>query len=275
MTATDVRIRRLESGWHQHTPDGDNISTDAARAVAAAYDELARANGWRALVDEALGLHMVDSGLGSPYTNQTHAARPLDAAGWARAASVIADFYGGGEGGPFILFSAWPTADLSPYGLQLGGHPPFMVRPALLEAPLVRGIRVVRVTTLSELRDAERVLIEGYPVPELQPWHAGVWLREDTLGTGWNFFVAYAGDEPVATAASWAGAGVTCVELVATQPGHRGRGIGGAVTAAASVVAPGQAAALVSSDLGRPVYERLGYLPVLRHTVWLGSRPPM
>jgi hypothetical protein len=33
-------------------------------------------------------------------------------------------FYSARPGGPFIVFSPWPTDDLRPYGFELVGHPP-------------------------------------------------------------------------------------------------------------------------------------------------------
>jgi hypothetical protein len=38
---------------------------------------------------------------------------------------------------------------------------------------------------------------------------------------------------------------------------------------AATTCDPARPAVLIASDDGRPVYERLGYLPVERWTVWL------
>jgi hypothetical protein len=40
------------------------------------------------------------------------------------------------------------------------------------------------------------------------------------------------------------------------------------VTWAATVAAPALPAVLLASDPGRPVYERMGYLPLLRATMW-------
>jgi len=48
--------------------------------------------------------------------------------------------------------------------------------------------------------------------------------------------------------------------MISARPEVRGRGVGRAVTAAATVVAPDRPAMLISSDDGRPVYERLGYV---------------
>jgi hypothetical protein len=59
------------------------------------------------------------------------------------------------------------------------------------------------------------------------------------------------------------------VEFVAVLPDARGKGAGAAVTAAATTAFDGQPAALIASDDGQPVYERLGYLRLERWTVWL------
>jgi hypothetical protein len=81
--------------------------------------------------------------------------------------------------------------------------------------------------------------------------------------------VAYDGDVPLATAAAHSAAGITLVESVAAMPAARGRRLGGAVTAAATIAVAGQSAVLIASDDGQPVYERLGYHRLERWTVWL------
>ena len=80
------------------------------------------------------------------------------------------------------------------------------------------------------------------------------------------------GDEPIGTAGAWVSPAITLIELVSTRPECRGRGYGAALTAAATVVAPDQPAMLIASDDGRGVYDGLGYLPLQRHTLWLGLR---
>ena len=52
----------------------------------------------------------------------------------------------------------------------------------------------------------------------------------------------------------------------------RGRGYGAAITAATIGVDPSKPATLIASDLGRAVYERLGFVAILRVTYWLGLR---
>lgn len=76
----------------------------------------------------------------------------------------------------------------------------------------------------------------------------------------------------MATAAAYLGPEVTAVELVSTRPEARGRGIGAAMTMAAARVEPDRPALLIASDDGRGVYRRLGFVPLLRYTLWLGTR---
>ena len=123
----------------------------------------------------------------------------------------------------------------------------------------------------AELVDAERVLVDGYPMPELQPFVPGCLYAPPMLETATRIVVAYDGATPVATAAAHSAHGVTLVEGVAVLPAARGQGAGAAVTAAATTAFPDQPAVLLASDDGQPVYERLGYLRLERWTVWLRS----
>jgi ribosomal protein S18 acetylase RimI-like enzyme len=80
-------------------------------------------------------------------------------------------------------------------------------------------------------------------------------------------WIAFLDGVPVAAAALFDGAGVAGIYNVSTVPEARGRGIGRAVTAAALAegVARGRrTAALGASDLGYPVYRRLGFHDVSR-----------
>ncbi len=147
-----------------------------------------------------------------------------------------------------------------------------MFRPAGGSPPTAEGLRIERATDAAVLDDFERTLIEAYPVPEVQPWRRGVILAPPVLDTPWQLFVGYVDDAPVATAGAYVGADVTIVELVSTRRDFRGRGIGAAITAAATFAQPQQPAMLISSDDGRGVYGALGYLPLQRYTLWIGHR---
>ena len=264
----------LEDGRRAATPDGDNLVLDYARAEADAFGAMTAAKGGRRLDDEDAGLHLRDMAVGSPFGNVAALTR---AVGETESADVVArlrGFYGEVPGGPFLVFSPWPTGDWTEHGMILVGHPPLMFRPAgpATTTTTAPGLRVVEAGDEDVLADFERTLIEAYPAPEMQPWERGAMFAPAVLDSAWRLFVGYEGDEPVATAGAWVSPAVTLVELVSTRPECRGKGYGAALTAAASVVAPDQPAMLIASDDGRGVYDRLGYLPLQRHTLWLGLR---
>ena len=265
-------VAQLESGWLDSTPDGDNIVTDMARAQADAYHALAVASGHPTMVDPQLGLSMSDSRSASPFGNVAVLGRPLTADGTRSAAAAMHEFYGASTGGPFIVFSAWPMLGADIDGLTLVGHPPLMVHRKPAADGVRPGIDVREVGSTDELTDFEQALIEGYPAAELLPWRAGCFLGPSALACGWRFFVGYDDGAPVATAASFATSTVNLIEMVAVKEATRGKGLGATVTAAASRTDLNLPAVLISSDLGRPVYARLGFDSIVRFNCWIGQR---
>ena len=138
---------------------------------------------------------------------------------------------------------------------------------AAARSPTRTGVEVREVTDAETLAVAERVLIEGYPMP-------GAAARQRARapgcstgppGSGWG---TSTGSPPRSPRAHQA-AGATLVEYVAALPAARGRGAGAAVTWAATLADPDAPAVLVASDDGRPTYERMGYLAIERWTAWL------
>jgi hypothetical protein len=171
---------------------------------------------------------------------------------------------------PYLLLSPWPTADLQEHGLVLIGHPPLMVRFPAPPTPLRRWSGEVReIRDPAELTVAERVLVEGYPMPELDPLNPGDLLGPTLLQTATRLWIAWLDGAPVAMAAAHSAAGVTLVEYVASLPAARGRGAGAAVTWAATLADPDRPAVLIASDDGRSVYSRMGFLAVERWSAWL------
>lgn len=165
----------------------------------------------------------------------------------------------------WTLLSLSPVVDLRPAGLGLLGHPPLMWRPAGGAVPQVLdGLTIERVVTEQHLADFERTLVEGFPLP------AGGTITDPRLLDGaLTAWVGYIDGEPVATAGSHSAHGLTEVEWVSTRTTHRGRGIGAAMTHTAATADPTIPSILIATDDGQPVYRRLGYVPLLRLTMWL------
>ena len=174
---------------------------------------------------------------------------------------------------PYFLVSPFPTPDLRPHGLELIGHPPLMVRfPVPSDRsgrPLPAGVELHEVTDADGLAVAERVLVEGYPMQDLQPLVRGSVLGEPLLAHRTRVWVASVDGEPAAVACAHLHARATLVEYVAALPAARGRGAGAAVTWAATTADPDLPAMLVASDDGRPLYAAMGFVAIERWTAWL------
>jgi hypothetical protein len=262
----------LEDGHRATTPDGDNLVLDHIRAEAAAYAALATSAGGRVHHAPDLQLRCADLGVATPFGAGAFLEGPVPDVALDRTIDHLHDFFGGTKGGPFLLFAPWPIADLTGRGFARIGHPPLMFRPAGGVAPLVDDLRIVEVRDEGGLADFERTLIDAYPAPEMQPWRRGSFLHPEVLATDWRLFVGYRDDQPVATAAAYVTESITLIEMVAVRSEARGGGVGAAITAAATLTEPDRPAMLIASDLGRPTYDRLGYLRLTRYSVWLGRR---
>jgi GNAT superfamily N-acetyltransferase len=81
-------------------------------------------------------------------------------------------------------------------------------------------------------------------------------------------YVGYAGGDPVVSGLGWRTGRTIGVYSIATIPSARRRGYGAAMTA--RVVSDGlvtgcDVAALQASDMGRPIYQRMGFRTVVRY----------
>jgi GNAT superfamily N-acetyltransferase len=133
-------------------------------------------------------------------------------------------------------------------------------------------LRIVEVADAATLADVERVLIDGFPLPELQPVRAGSLFDERVLGGPLRLWVGYLDDRPVTTAGALADEVLNGIYCVATLAEARGRGYGMAITARAVAASPALPAVLQASDLGYRIYQRLGFTEVARYGVWLKPR---
>jgi hypothetical protein len=241
----------LTTGWEPGLPPEDSLVRQAVLAHASwAVDAAGRAG--RRWYDGEIWAGGV-MGEGGPLVNWVVQKQPVD------PASVLTEVQGLFPADvPYLFVSAWPTPDLRSQGLRLAGHPPLMARfPQTRTEPPRTDLEIRRVDDASALADAERVLVEGYPLPALQPFRAGALLDPSYLDGPSTVWVGYDGDVPLATATAHNAAGVTAVENVAVMPAGRGRRAGAALTWAATTHQPDQVAVLIASDEGQPVYARL------------------
>ena len=261
-----IATEELTTGWEPDVPVDDTMLRQFVFNSADRNEHHAKAMGgtWRQWEDLCLADLSEPSGFG----NQAFLLRPLTEATAADVIARLRDSFSGLH----CIFSAWPTPDLRPYGYGLIGHPPFMVRPQGGSAPVrPPELHVTEVTDGDTMEAYEEVFVEGYPVPELQPYEPGRLFDERLLGGIARMWVGSVDGRPVAGSMAINSRGVVAVEMVATLPDARGRGYGAALTATAALSTPDLPAVLIASDDGRGVYERLGFLPISRFTLWAGA----
>ena len=254
----------LADGWGPMDSENDTLTRAGVSSLADRVVHHAAALG-RPVIDDGrwVAAALADGGF---FSNAGVVVRPPD--DWSWLASALAQLAPAGI--PKLVISPFVTPDLRNDGLQLLGHPPFMVRPAGgVPPPAVTDLEIREITDAHDLREFERTLIEGYPVHGMEVEKIPILFPPSFLGESSHVFLGLIDGKPVATAAAHVSAGVNHVEFVATRSEYRGRGFGAAMTWAATIADPTLPAVLVASDPGRAIYEALGYLAVTRWTIWL------
>lgn len=262
---TSVHV--LESGWLAETPVEDSTMRRFVFNQADAQDRVARALGGRThrCADAAL----TDSGSPTPYLNQATLLRPLSGND-DPVLDEISAFYR--DRSPGLLMSAWPTPDLSHRGWHLAGHPMFVVRGPRGSAPstaLPPGVSVRVAETAADIAVVERIVIEGYPIPQLAGAPAHSALGKGLAAGDVVYRIGCLDDTPVAVAASHVGHGVVNLCLAATLTEARRRGVWQALVEARCADAPDLPAVAFTSDDSRPGFVRMGFLPMTRFSLWL------
>jgi hypothetical protein len=263
----------LPDAWDAGLPADDNVVKAYVRGYADLMEATARALGWPTVRTDRYVA--VDAGTEFAFQNCVVPLRPFARDGGEARALLdeVGAFYAARPGGPVLLWCGFPTPPLDDLGWTLMGHPPLMLRPAGGEAtPTPVGLEVEPVTTAAELEDFGRTLVEAFPVPQLAGRPYGGYGPELLDVPGWRMWVGRIDGRPVATSAVHVHSGINDVEWISTRPEARGRGVGAAVTWAATLADPSLPAMLIASDAGQPVYERMGYLRLTRFTLWYRDR---
>ena len=219
-------------------------------------------------------LTMVRRPHATPWHNMVMIRDRIDA---ARLLAAIAEFYAGDR-----PFSIWTRAHAdAPLAATLRARGFVDLVPMagmiLCEDPGTRcapsGLEMRAVASEQARRDYVAVSVAAY-VPDFQLERA---LVEDTLPTLASLsaphvqgFVGYVDGVPVAAAGVWLSHGVAGINWVGTVPTHRGRRYAEALAWAAvreGFRRGGRFASLQPTHLGRPVYERMGFVAVAEYPV--------
>jgi hypothetical protein len=258
----------LTTGWEPDVPIGDTFLRRFVFALAEAWEPTVAALGGQ--VRRCAEFALADLGRPAGLANAVTLLQPLPYEG--AVLDSVEDAVAGGTG-MVALLSAWPTPDLTARGWRLAGHPPLHLRPPapLPPVPAPRRLRVVPVTDAAGLTDFERVLVEGYPFPDVAP---GTLFDERVLAAASpHLEVGYLDDRAVTVGARHTAHGLLVLALGATLPSARHRGCWAEMVRSRLAAAPELPAAALFSDDSRPGAERLfGFVPITRFTLWLRHR---
>jgi hypothetical protein len=269
---TTTASTRLTSGWEADLAVGDSLLRRYLFCWAALCETFARAAGGRSITTPRFAA--ADYRRPSGWFNSATLLQPALGVSLDEVLDDVESFFAGGRGSVH-LWSPWPTPDLSARGWELIGHPPFLVRPpaSLLPPPAPPAVEVADVADRAALIEWERVAVEGYPLPELLPVVPGTLADPRLLGDPRLRLSVGRGDgEAVSLGALFSDYGVGCFALGVTRPRWRGHGHWKAhairrLTAASDLWMTG-----VFSDDSRAPAERLGFVAVLRVTLWARPR---
>lgn len=269
--------RPPETGWLADTPVDDTLLRQFLHNQADYADVIAEQHGGATARTPDVAL--AGSRCLVPYFNEALLLRPL-ASDEDPVLDAIDDFYRGGGAGEdspvWVLLSAWPTPPLQGRGWELVGHPAFVIRTpgSALRPPAARpGLRldVRRATTPAAVREAERVMAEGYPIDEAKGQPGAAFPA--TLGdTEISVRIASVDGEDVAVGVGYVARGCVNLAGAATLPAARRTGAWGALVRARVEDAPDLPAVAFTSDFSRPGFEHLGFVSVLRFTMWTRAR---
>ncbi len=261
------------TGWEREVAVGDTLLRRFLYHQAALGAAFTLAGGGRAV--EADDVAMADLRRPCGFFNSAVLLRPPS--DWDAVTTQIEHFFGGGLGQAY-LWSAWPTPDLNPRGWRLSGHPPLLVRPPLSTNPVITATaasleEVRAVTSADELADWERTAIDGYPLSELRDAPTASFAPPTLLGDErLHFYIARDASGAVAAAASFSSHGIASLASIATLPRARRQGLWQRLAVEQLRTTPNLWTVGVFSDRSRPSAESIGFVPVLRLTLWILDR---
>jgi GNAT superfamily N-acetyltransferase len=264
-----VSQTRLPDGWGGDTSRADTLLRAYAEGWADLMELIGRGGGHRTA--RTADFVALDAHVPFEFGNVAVLLRPVLDPRDRVLDEIQAFFEPDDDSTPFLVWSATPMPPLFDRGWTLMGHPPLMLRaPAPATPPAPDGLDIVEVRDHAALATFDETLVEAYPVPTMRGrrnFGDGVLDAPD-----WHMWLGVLDGRPVGTAAALVNDAYVDVEWISTHADARGRGIGEALTWQATLAATDRPAMLFASDLGRPVYERMGYVNLARLTLWVGAR---
>jgi hypothetical protein len=252
----------LTTGWEPHVAADDTVVRQFSMALGSRLEhEAALCDGWTERDDLAV---IADVGSAVPFENGVVLLRPPGPGELDRLLERCFDRFPVDR--QWVLYSPFALPDLSENGFARVGHPPYMYRPAGGSAPaLPDGLEIRSVKSRDDLAAFADVMVRGFGFdlpPGAEVFSPGL------LDGGPTLCLGSVDGRPVAGSAGNVVHGINEVAMVATLPEARGHRYGEALTWAATMLDPSLPAGLIASDDGQPVYERMGYLRILRFTLW-------
>ena len=256
------------SGRPDHVSDGQLVAAGVFN-MARMWETPARTMGgrWDRWDDAWAG----DSGLPTAFFNRVVILRRLRSSAAPELAERIARFYGERPGGgPYLVVDTWSTVDLAPYGFKRFLTLPFMVRaPDALAGPR-SNLDIREARSRSDIAGFVDALVEGFAISGLIDIPASRVMDERVLAEGsMRCWVAYSEGRPVGTSVAYISDGVVGVYLVSVVPDMRRKGVGEALTWQATLADRAAPCTLQASELGRPIYEQMGYITAAECATWI------
>ena len=157
-------------------------------------------------------------------------------------------------------------------GIPRGMSVDLNILPEKHENPTDLEIRMVR--TPDEMEKFFEIWCTAYPMPNplAETFCNATKSIDYTSGENACFFLGYLDGEPVATSKIFLGGGVAGLWWVTTLPSARGRGVGTAMTLKPLLLAREKGyrmATLQATDMGRPLYTKLGFQAPPQKTPYL------
>lgn len=269
-------IPQLETGWRPETPTDDTVLRRGVLALAAAWEVTGLVGDGRIHRDDEC--QAVDQGRPTGLFNSATLLRPVSEPAFGRVVDRIERFYGTRGSGGVLLWSPWPTPDLTARSWHLQGHPPLLYRPAGLPDGLAVGhgaagdLTISEATTPRDLAEWCEVAVDAFPLPEVEVART---LLDPALLTDRRvrFLVGRVSNEAVAVGCQVIVNRTNVLLLSSVRPEHRGRGSYAELVAKRLASTPDLPSVAIVSDASRPVLTgRFGFLPVTRFTLWERAR---